>query len=117
VRRAVHWVMGHDPLATKGEAKSADKTATQLPALIEGWARLCQASGADGLSTAQAIKVLENHPGDHELVRALLTESTSAPWRNWAGGIIFTGSTEMPHLYRPCGAEYAWPQTLGRRTD
>jgi hypothetical protein len=76
VRRAVHWVMGHDPLATKGEAKSADKTATQLPALIEGWAQLCQACGAGGLSTAQAIKVLENHPGDHELLRALLTEST-----------------------------------------
>ena len=76
VRRAVHWATGFDPCATKSEAKAVDKTATSLPALIEGWAQLCRSAGADGLSTAQAIQVLEDHPGDHELLRAVLTEST-----------------------------------------
>ena len=46
VRRATHWAVGHDPCATKSEAKSADKLATRLPTLIEGWARLCQSCGA-----------------------------------------------------------------------
>jgi hypothetical protein len=76
VRRAVHWVTGHDPLATKAEAKSADKMAVLKPVLIAGWAALCQSEGKDSLSTAQAIKVLENHPGDHELLRTTLTETT-----------------------------------------
>jgi hypothetical protein len=72
----VHWVTGHDPLATKAEAKSADKMAVLKPVLIAGWAALCQSEGKDSLSTAQAIKVLENHPGDHELLRTTLTETT-----------------------------------------
>src|SRR5512135_2424669 len=76
VRRAVHWASGCDPCATKAEAKSTDKTASQLPGLIEGWARLCRSAGADSLSVAQALKLLENHPSEHELLYALLTEST-----------------------------------------
>ena len=76
VRRAVHWVSDHDPCATKSEAKAADRTATQLPALIEGWAALCRSVGAEALSTAQALKALEESPGVHADLRTLLAEST-----------------------------------------
>ena len=76
VRRAVHWVSDHDPCATKSEAKAADRTATQLPALIEGWAALCRSVGAEALSTAQALQALEESPGVHADLRTLLAEST-----------------------------------------
>ena len=76
VRRAIHWTTDHDPLATKAEAKSADKTATTLPALIEGWDRLCREAQANSLSTTEALKALEGNPGTHEALRAVLTEAT-----------------------------------------
>ena len=76
VRRAVHWATGHDPLATKSEAKSADRTAVTLPALIEGWDRLCREAQANSLSTTEALKALESNPGAHETLRTVLTEST-----------------------------------------
>ena len=91
VRRAVHWVMGHDPLATKGEAKSTDKVAVQLPVLIEGWLQLQATAGVDSLSTTQAIKVLETHPADHEPLRAILVESTrdgKLPTPNGLGNLL-----------------------------
>ena len=76
VRHATYWATGYDPHATKGSAKTTDKTTLQLPDLIEGWAVLCRAAGKEGLTSGQAIRELEKDPADHESLRALLTEST-----------------------------------------
>jgi hypothetical protein len=76
VRHATYWATGYDPQATKGSAKTTDKTTLQLPDLIEGWAVLCRAAGKEGLTSGQAVRELEKDAAAHESLRALLTEST-----------------------------------------
>jgi hypothetical protein len=105
VRRAVHWATGHDPLATKSEAKSADKAAIQLPALIEGWGQLCASASTEGLTSSQAIKILEDNPHDHTALRTILVELTRdgklpSPQKlgNYLGGV-----RGRPHAGRAIG--------------
>lgn len=76
IRYAVIWTVGFDPCATRGAAKSVDTTAVALPALVAGWADLCQACGAEALSTTQALKTLAESPGAHTDLHTLLSEST-----------------------------------------
>lgn len=62
VRRAVHWVTGHDPCATKSEAKSIDKITATLPIVIDGWSRLCAGAGKGGLTATAGLQALEGNP-------------------------------------------------------
>jgi hypothetical protein len=76
VRRAVHWATGYDPCTTRTEARTVDKLATILPALIDGWAALCAAEGKSGLTATQALRALESKPAGTDTLHAILVEST-----------------------------------------
>ncbi|HMB05844.1 MAG TPA: hypothetical protein VKP69_19170, partial [Isosphaeraceae bacterium] len=74
VRRAVHWAIGVDPCQTREEIRAADDIASQLPALIEGWAQLCESEGEAGLTCATALRVLDAEFCPHTSLRGLLVE-------------------------------------------
>ncbi|HMB08253.1 MAG TPA: hypothetical protein VKP69_31550, partial [Isosphaeraceae bacterium] len=76
VRRAVHWVTGHDPCATKSEAKSIDKITATLPIVIDGWRRLCAGAGKGGLTATAGLQALEGNPPAFEDFLALMVESS-----------------------------------------
>ena len=84
VRYAVHWATGNDPCATKAVARSKDRWATQLPAIIAGWVELCKAAYAagwtktptDGITASRALEIIEADPGTHAQFKTLLVESS-----------------------------------------
>ena len=76
VRHAVHWATGLDPCATRELARSCDRLAQSLPALLVGWHRLCAAEGKSGLTTSEAIDALTANPQGHAALHAILAEQS-----------------------------------------
>ena len=84
VRNAVFWATGADPCATKEVARTKDKWATQLEAILAGWVELCKAAHeaggtkapTDGITASRALEIIEVDPGRHAQFRTLLVESS-----------------------------------------
>jgi hypothetical protein len=76
VRHAVHWATGHDPLATKGEAKTTDKMEQIIPILIDGVATLCSVAKNEELTSGGILAALEADPAQLGTLRGILTEMT-----------------------------------------
>jgi hypothetical protein len=72
VRDAVQWATGIDPAETRRQARENDPEANARRALVTGWAEL---PGADeGLSTAEAIRLVSERPDQFQILREVLIE-------------------------------------------
>jgi hypothetical protein len=81
VRNAVVWCGLPDPADTREELMSrADRGLSELRGLIEGWRELDPEG--QGISVAQALKMLDEFPGEYNTLRNVLLEmSTAGPGR------------------------------------
>lgn len=97
VRNALVWLGEPDPGMTRTELRQkSDRDAAALAALVEGWKSFDDSN--DGLTAAQIVKKLDEHPDDFEAVReSLLTltrkdkltpRNIGYPFRKFKGRII-----------------------------
>jgi hypothetical protein len=78
VRQALVWVGMPDPGETREElARSADREAAALRAVIEGWSEIDPDEA--GLTAAKLLERLERSPGKHELLRNAILDFCPAP--------------------------------------
>lgn len=72
VRAAVYWSTGLDPLAAQSYLRESDPAEVARAALVIGWSELPESEW--GLTTAEALVLLDKNPDSYAMLRAALLE-------------------------------------------
>jgi hypothetical protein len=108
VRQALVWLDLPDPGETREElARSSDREAGALRALLEGWSEIDP--DGSGLTAAKLVERLDNAPGQFELVRTAVLELCPA-----SGG-KFPGPRAVGNKFRKLCGRVVGAKALDKR--